>query len=290
MKIVRAQHLGMCFGVRDAIKLAKAKAATEPLTVLGELVHNEHVLQDLRRHGVIVQPKLERVETTQALITAHGASEKLISEAKARGLNVAEATCPLVHFAHRAVAELVRDGYFPVIIGKRDHVEVRGVVDDLSEYAVILDEGEIGQIPAREKIGVAAQTTQPIDRVRALVQAIERNFPASEVRFIDTVCQPTKNRQRAAVELAQSSDVVIVIGGANSNNTRELVKTCSEFCSNVYHVQTAADLSPDWFSGEDVVGITAGTSTPDVLIQAVEERIEEIGQRLSAACMETVAF
>jgi 4-hydroxy-3-methylbut-2-enyl diphosphate reductase len=280
MKILRAQHLGMCFGVRDAIKMAKAKAANEPVTVLGELVHNEHVLEDLRQHGVIVQSKLERVQTTRALITAHGASEKLIARAKAQGLEIAEATCPLVHFAHRSISDLVRAGYFPVIIGKRDHVEVRGITEDLQECTVVLSEEEISQIPPREKIGVAAQTTQPIQRVQSLVQAIKNRFPNAEVRFVDTVCQPTKNRQRAAIELAENSDIVIVIGGANSNNTHELVTTCSSVCERVYHVRSADDLSGEWFSSDDVVGITAGTSTPDVIISAVEKRIEAIGETL----------
>jgi 4-hydroxy-3-methylbut-2-enyl diphosphate reductase len=291
MKIVRAQHLGMCFGVRDAIKLAKAKAAHEPVTVLGELVHNEYVLADLRRHGVFVQQKLERVETRQALITAHGASEKLIARAKAQGLDVAEATCPLVHFAHRSVSDLVRDGYFPVIIGKRDHVEVLGITEDLKEYTVILDEEEVPQIPPREKIGVAAQTTQPIQRVQSLVQAIKKRFPDADVRFVDTVCQPTKNRQRAAIQLAENCDIVIVIGGANSNNTRELVTTCSSVCQRVYHVQTADDISSDWFLMEDVVGITAGTSTPDIIINAVEKRIKMIeGTLENAGCSREIEY
>ena len=123
----------------------------------------------------------------------------------------------------------------------------------------------------QSRYGVMAQTTQPIERVRHLVQLLRRTFPNSEVRFVDTVCQPTKQRQHAAVELAQRSDVVIVIGGANSNNTRELVETCSLHCSRVRHVQTANDLRPEWFSGNDTVGLTAGTSTPDIVINGVEQ-------------------
>ena len=127
----------------------------------------------------------------------------------------------------------------------------------------------------RPRFGVIAQTTQPIERVRRLVQLIRERFPKSEVRFIDTVCQPTKQRQSAAVELAQKCDVVVVIGGAHSNNTHELVKTCSQFCSRVHHIQTADDLRAEWFQADDTVGITAGTSTPDVVIDMIEQRISK---------------
>jgi 4-hydroxy-3-methylbut-2-enyl diphosphate reductase len=194
---------------------------------------------------------------------------------------VVEATCPLVHFAHRMVARLVRDGYHPVIIGKRDHVEVRGLTEDLDEYDVVLSEADVAALRERPRFGIAVQTTQPVDRVRHLVSLIRQRFPDSEVRFVDTVCQPTKQRQSAAVELAQQSDVVIVIGGANSNNTRELVATCSRHCSRVYHVRNAADLRDEWFDGADTVGITAGTSTPDALIEEVELRLQTMAIRNS---------
>ena len=138
-----------------------------------------------------------------------------------------EATCPLVRVAHRAVADLARTGYHPVVVGKRDHVEVRGLTEDLDDFDVVLSEADVFELKERPRFGVAAQTTQPIEKVRALVELIRRRFPASEVRFIDTVCQPTKQRQNAAIELAQQSDVVVVIGGAHSNNTRELVRTCA---------------------------------------------------------------
>jgi len=131
---------------------------------------------------------------------------------------------PLVHLAHQAIDRLVRDGFHPVIIGKRSHVEVRGMTEDLSEFDVVLCEEDIQALQERPKFGIAAQTTQPIDNVRELVEMIRHRFPASEVRFVDTVCQPTKQRQAAAIELAHRSDVVIVIGGAHSNNTCELSK------------------------------------------------------------------
>ena len=285
MKIIRAEHLGMCFGVRDAIALALDSARREPLTILGDLVHNETVLAELRERGIEFQNEPRAVATPAVMITAHGAAERRRESARAQGLRVLEATCPLVHVAHRALAKLVGDGFHPVIIGKRDHVEVRGLTEDLAEYDVVLSEEDIAKLVERARFGVMAQTTQPVERVRELVQRLRERFPAAEVRYIDTVCQPTKQRQSAAVELAQQCDVVIVIGGAHSNNTHELVKTCSRFCDRVHHVQTAEDLRADWFFADDVVGITAGTSTPDNIINAVEQHINQIQKEQHESCL-----
>jgi len=266
----------MCFGVRDAIALALKEAEHEPLTILGDLVHNQTVLTALRECGIKIAQQAGAVETRTVMITAHGASDKAIGRARERGLEVREATCPLVHVAHRAVRKLVREGFYPVIIGKRDHVEVRGMTEDLAEVDVVLTEAEVFELKERPRFGVAAQTTQPIERVHHLVGLLRWRFPNSEVRFYDTVCQPTKQRQSAAIELAQGSDVVVVIGGAHSNNTHELVRTCSRYCGRVMHVQTAEDLKPEWFIGAQTVGITAGTSTPDAVIQDIERWLREL--------------
>ncbi|MFZ0827108.1 MAG: 4-hydroxy-3-methylbut-2-enyl diphosphate reductase [Verrucomicrobiia bacterium] len=276
MKIIRAEHLGMCFGVKDAIALALDIAEREPLTILGDLVHNETVLAELRARGVETGQQPAHLATRTVMITAHGASERVIRETHDRGLNVVEATCPLVHVAHRSLAKLVQAGYHPVIIGRRDHVEVRGLTGDLGEFDVVLDREDVARLRERPRFGVIAQTTQPVDKVRQLVQLMRERFPRSEVCFIDTVCQPTKQRQNAAVELAQKCDVVIVIGGTHSNNTQELVKTCVRFCARVHHVQTAGDLRDEWFCADDNVGLTAGTSTPDSVIVAVEKAIASL--------------
>lgn len=285
MKILRAEHLGMCFGVKDAIALALATARREPLTILGDLVHNETVLAELRAKKVRIEQTPVAVATPTVMITAHGASERRIGETRRLGLNVLEATCPLVHVAHRSLNKLVAEGFHPVIIGKRDHVEVRGMTEDLGAFDVVHCDADVANLRERPRFGVIAQTTQPIEKVRQLVQLIRERFPNSEVRFIDTVCQPTKQRQSAAIELAQKCDVVIVIGGAHSNNTHELVKTCSRFCARVHHVQTAADLRADWFSADDVVGITAGTSTPDNLINEVEHQIKQTRKEQHENCL-----
>ena len=280
MNLLRAEHFGMCFGVRDALELARTEAARRPVTVLGELVHNEHVLADLRARGLRLERDLAAVSTGTVMITAHGTSDRHLAEVRATGREVLNATCPLVQVAHRALADLVRRGFHPVVIGQHGHVEVRGLTGDYPGCDVVLSEDDINRLAPRARFGVVSQTTQPIGRVRELVDVLRLRFPDSEIAFRDTVCQPTKQRQSAAEDLAQRCDVVVVIGGAHSNNTRELVSTCRQFCERVHHVQTAADLDPAWFESDDTVGLTAGTSTPDVIINAVEARLHQLAAKL----------
>ena len=273
MRIIRATHLGMCFGVRDAIALALASAEAGPLTILGDLVHNPSVLSALEAKGIAVAHDVAHVKTPTLMVTAHGTSERTLARTRALGLTVVEATCPLVHVAHHAVAALTRDGYHVVIIGQRDHVEVRGLTGDLDDFDVVLDEEGVLALEEHPRIGIAAQTTQSIEKVRHLAALIQRRFPRSDVRVVDTVCKPTKERQSAAVEMAREADVVIVVGGRASNNTRELVKTCARYCARVHHVETDADVRPEWFEAANCVGLTAGTSTPEEVIDRVEARI-----------------
>jgi 4-hydroxy-3-methylbut-2-enyl diphosphate reductase len=273
MKIIQAEHLGMCFGVKDAIALALEAARREPLMILGDLVHNETVLAGLRAEGICIEQTPAAIGTQTVMITAHGASERRMDETRRLGLNVLEAMCPLVHVAHRSLAKLVEEGFHPVIIGKRDHVEVRGMTEDLGEFDVVLGEQDVANLRERPRFGVVSQTTQPIDKVRQFVGLMQERFPNSQVRFVDTVCQPTKQRQNAAVELARKCSVVVVIGGAHSNNTYELVKACLRFCQRVHHIHAAGDLREEWVSENDIVGITAGTSTPDTVIEDVARRL-----------------
>ena len=275
VRILRAAHLGMCFGVRDAIALALEHADAGPLTILGDLVHNPTVLSALEAKGIAVAHDVAHVTTPTLMVTAHGASERMLAQTRALGLRVVEATCPLVHVAHRAVTALAREGYHVVIVGQRDHVEVRGLTGDLDRgnFNVVLEDDDVLALEAHPRFGVAAQTTQAVEKVRHMVDLIRGRFPGSEVRVVDTVCKPTKERQMAAVEMARQADVVIVVGGRSSNNTRELVKTCSRYCARVYHVQSDADVRSEWFDNANVVGLTAGTSTPDDVIDRVEARV-----------------
>ncbi len=276
LTVLRAKHMGMCFGVRDAINMANRVARARPLTILGELVHNPRVLGDLKGQGVQFEDKPEAVQTEVAMITAHGASARSRARARQEGLQLRDATCPLVHFVHKQVRELEEAGYHPVIIGRHGHVEVRGLTEDLAQVDVVLSERDIDLLEFRPRFGVVAQTTQPIVRVRELVEYLQARFPESEVQFVDTVCQPTKQRQSAAEELARKSDVVLVVGGTNSNNTRELCQTCAKYCDRVHHVQGPGDIRIEWLIDMNTLGITAGTSTPDEQIDAVENRVRNM--------------
>ena len=266
----------MCFGVRDAIALALTHGESAPLTILGDLVHNEAVLARLQASGIAVARTPSDVKTHRVMVTAHGASERTLAKVRALGLESIEATCPLVQVAHQAIRTLVCAGYHPVIVGQRDHVEVRGLTDDLEAFDIVLHDRDVLQLGDRPRFGVAAQTTQPIDKVRHLVALMRQRFPKSDVRFIDTVCHPTKQRQSAAIDLARQCDVVIVVGGENSNNTRELVNTCRRHCPHVHHIQTEADIRSEWIAAAATVGVTAGTSTPDDVIDRVERRLRAL--------------
>src|SRR6478672_1731120 len=178
MRILRAAHLGMCFGVRDAIALALQHADAGPLTILGDLVHNPTVLSALEAKGIAVAQDVAQVTTPTLMVTAHGTSARTLARTRALGLTVVEATCPLVHAAHRSVAALARDGYHVVIVGQRDHVEVRGLTGDLDRFDVVLDEDDVLALEEHPRIGVAAQTTQSLEKVRRIVARIRQRFPA----------------------------------------------------------------------------------------------------------------
>lgn len=283
MRVQRATHLGMCFGVREAIAKVLAASRREPLTVLGDLVHNQAVAEQLAARGVQCCREIDEVTTGLVAITAHGASDKRREALRLRGLRVLDASCPIVRAAHRAILALARDGFHPVIVGKRDHVEVRGLTEDLEAFDIVLDEEDVAALRPQWRFGVAAQTTQPVERLHHLASLIGQRFPWSRVRVADTVCVPTRLRQEAAVALASACDALVVVGGTNSNNTRELCTTCRRYCPRVFQVQDATDVRAEWFEGVRVAGLTAGTSTPDEVVDEVEARLKEIAIRLGAA-------
>ncbi len=283
MIVLRAHHLGMCFGVKRAIGQALSAAELQPVTILGDLVHNDTVLADLRARGLRMSRDADGVDTAAVMITAHGASERRLTDLRSRQLRVLDATCPLVRSAHQAVAMLVADGCHPVIVGQEGHAEVRGLTEDLDAYDIVLEDADVSRLLARPRFGIAAQTTQPVERVDQIAALIRQRFPQSEVVVMNTVCLPTRLRQESAEELARQADVVLVVGGSRSNNTRQLVATCRLYCARVYHVQEAAQVRADWLDGAAVVGITAGTSTPDLVIDEVETRVRALAHGEAAA-------
>ncbi len=277
MKILIAEHYGMCFGVRDALAQAERLAQSAPLTVLGELVHNPVVRERLAAQGVSEGALDDPASATspQVMITAHGASDRARSEWRHRGYGVADGTCPLVRHAHEQLRTLIAMGYFPCVIGKRGHVEVNGLTGDFPDVAIIETEADISTLPDAARYGVISQTTQPLERVQALVDALQKARPASEVRFVDTICQPTKNRQKALQKLIGQVDTLVVIGGRNSNNTLQLVAAGTAAGRKVIHIERATELCARWFLEAKVVGITAGTSTLKETVAEVVVRLEE---------------
>src|SRR5436190_144580 len=279
MKIILAEHFGMCFGVRDAIAQAVDLAEQGPLTILGELVHNPIVRERLRAQGV-AEGSLDQSGATSGpvMITAHGASDAKRAALREHGFHVVDGTCPLVRHAHEQLKRLVAAGYFPIVIGKVGHVEVRGLTEDFPEACVVDFPSDILKLPRRDRYGVISQTTQPIDRVRALVAEIERLYPTSEVRYVDTVCKPTKDRQLALQQLIDVAEVIVVVGGRESNNTRQLVETCRTSDRRAFHIERSDELRSEWFDGISVVGLTAGTSTLRETVDAVFRCLEEIAR------------
>lgn len=281
MKIILANHFGICFGVRDAIAQAEQLAATGPLTVLGELVHNPIVRERLRGQGV-AETSLDHptIASRRVMITAHGASDAKRAQWKSIGAVVADGTCPLVRHAHEQLKRLVVAGFFPIVIGKRGHVEVNGLVGDFPEAVVLSAHEEVSRLPSRSRYGIISQTTQPIEFVRQIVALVRRTHPKSEVRFIDTVCKPTKDRQSALRKLIAQADLVVVVGGKSSNNTRQLVETCRGAGRRAIHIERAEELNGNDFTEVEVVGLTAGTSTLPETVEAVFERLKEFAEHV----------
>jgi 4-hydroxy-3-methylbut-2-enyl diphosphate reductase len=282
MHVRMAEHFGMCFGVKDAIDLALGLARQGPLTILGDLVHNPDVVAAMDAAGAARVRAAEEVRTPAVLLTAHGTADRVKLRLRGEGKEVHDATCPLVTRVHLAVRRLVEEGRHPVVVGQPDHVEVRGLVGDLDEYTVLRDPSDLAQLDGRlrhdplARLGVVAQTTHPLEGVLDLVEALRRRYPDADVRFVDTVCQPTKDRQTALRRLAAETDVVVVVGGPDSNNSRKLAELAERLGRPAYRVARAAELRPEWFAGCRTVGLTAGTSTPDDVIAEVREWLERL--------------
>jgi 4-hydroxy-3-methylbut-2-en-1-yl diphosphate reductase len=288
MKILVAENFGICFGVRDAIAQAEQLAAEQPLTILGELVHNPIVRERLRRQGV-AEAALESTSANsrRVMITAHGASDRKRAEWRAAGFEVADGTCPLVQHAHEQLKRLVAAGFFPVVIGQLGHVEVKGLIEDFPEGVVVSAREDVTRLPKRPRYGIISQTTQPIEFVREIVDLIRRTYSEAEVRFADTVCKPTKDRQTALRKLIETADAIVVVGGRTSNNTRQLAETCRAAGKIAFHIERPDELRADWFDGMKTVGLTAGTSTLPETVQAAQQRLEEISRSKNPKQTET---
>lgn len=278
MRVIRAEVLGLCFGVRDALAIMKRVDRPEEVTVHGELVHNPIVLQQLARRGFKTSDESSREvppETPVILVTAHGISNLERQRLEQAGKRLIDTTCPLVERAHRAALMLRDEGYHVLLIGREGHVEVRGIAEDLTSVDIVGSEADVVTYP-HDRLGIVCQTTTPERLVKNVRRAVEERNPQAEIRFVDTVCLPTKDHQRALERLLDQVDAMVVVGGRNSNNTRELVTLCEERGIPAVHVQNASELDPDWFAPFETVGLTAGTSTLDSTIEEVERTLSRL--------------
>ncbi len=278
MQILKAQDMGMCFGVRDA--LAKTQTISDPVqvTVFGQLVHNPVVSERLAARGFGMLEEGQRghlPDSTHVLITAHGISERTRSALLAAGKHLIDTTCPLVKKAHAAAQRLRDQGCHVIVIGTPGHVEVNGIVEDLTSFAIVENPQAVARYPFT-KLGIVCQTTTPTTVAAAVRAKVAQLNPHAHIQFIDTVCQPTKDRQIALEELLSQVQAMVVVGGHHSNNTRRLVDRCRQRHIRAYHVQCAAELQPQWFKGVQTVGLTAGTSTLPETIDAVYHALSTI--------------
>jgi 4-hydroxy-3-methylbut-2-enyl diphosphate reductase len=280
MQVLKADVLGMCFGVRDALKILAEVPNPQQVTIHGELVHNETVLERLQQRGFHMAQETTRRPlpvTSTVLITAHGVSDKERQRLQAAGKQIVDTTCPLVERAHDAAQKLQQQGGHVLVIGRRGHVEVQGIIEDLYSFDVIQSADEVRRYP-HAKIGIMCQTTSPARLVQQIREAVAVMNPQADIRFVDTVCHPTKDHQKALETLLQQVEAVVVVGGHNSNNTRELVAHCQERGVPAYHIQAAEDLDLAWFEGVQRVGLTAGTSTLDDTIDDVYRALKVMGE------------
>lgn len=277
-----AEESGFCFGVRRAIELAREAAAREGGAYsLGPIIHNPQEVARLTRSGLRVVESLEEVPRGAALvIRSHGASPKVFAEARRRGLLIIDATCPLVGRAQQRARQLAQEGYRVVIVGEAHHPEVQGILEHACGAVVLEDGSDLEPLRSARRLGVVAQTTQsPENYRRVLVRLLGLEF--DELRVYNTICRATLHRQEAARELARRADLMLVVGGRNSANTRRLAELCRAEGVSVRHIETADELEADWFRGVGLVGVTAGASTPDWIIEGVIERLRRWGGSFS---------
>lgn len=286
MEIIRIAPRGYCHGVVEAIRIAKRvgaeRTADEHVTMLGYLVHNEHVTRELEASGVKLvaaadrEEGLRQIESGTVIFTAHGISPQIVAQAQARGLTTVDATCSDVTRTHDLVRRLVDEGRHVVYIGKRGHPEpagVMGVAPDHTTLVENLDDVDALSVPAGTRLAVTCQTTLSMWDTKTMIDRLVERFPDIEVH--NEICGATQERQEAAVAAAREVDCVVVVGSARSSNSLRLVQVVEELADKPAHlVDTAADLQPEWFRGMRRVGVTAGASTPTQLTRAVIAALE----------------
>ncbi len=284
MEILLAQDMGFCWGVRRAIDIME-KAAQDKGEIIsvGPIVHNPQVVDDLRSKGIRLDVTPED-DSLPVAITAHGVGPQVLDKVKATGAEIIDGTCPIVTRSQRWARKMSESGFAVLVFGDPEHREVKGVLGWAGSKGIAIQDGEPLPKDLPSRIAVISQTTQSPEKFAAFVSRImtERVAEISEFRLINTLCNVTSGQQAAARELAAEVDLMLVVGGKSSANTRHLLEVCEEAGTRSYHVETAAELEPEWFKGVDRVGVTAGASTPDFAVEAVVDRVREIAAQLES--------
>ena len=272
-KIVLARVAGFCFGVKRAVEITQEARSTQygKLTTLGPIIHNEQVINRMRDEGIDTAPTLDLITEGTVVMSAHGVAPSQIAQARAQGLQILDVTCPFVTKVHRTAKQLYEQGYQILLVGDKCHTEVLGVVGAVEEIGgsvtVISTPEEIGESELGKKVAIVCQTTQNSDNYARIVAAVCRT--AADVRAINTICNATDELQDAAVRMARQCDVAIVVGGRKSANTQRLRTLCEAQGIPAYHIETADEIEDKWLDGKEVIGLTAGASTPDWIIEEV---------------------
>lgn len=280
MNIELAKKRGFCPGVQNAIEKARsALAAHRGVYSLGPIIHNQQVVSELTRQGLKIVNSVDEVPAgATVLIRSHGVDPSVFQQARERNLTVIDATCVLVKRAQKLVQHLDEEGYQVVVIGDPNHPEVRGIIGYARNVVVVNTDEDVTKLPSSAKIGVAAQTTLSKKHLAEMVaKIIEHGF--SEVRLVNTLCGEAVGRQLSAVELAKQVDVMFVLGGKHSANTRELARLASAGGTRTYHLEDFSQFEPAMIEGACNVGITAGASTPESIIQEFVHRLEEMDRQ-----------
>jgi 4-hydroxy-3-methylbut-2-enyl diphosphate reductase len=278
MEIVLAESLGFCMGVKRAVDMAYRaleKNPGEPVVTLGPLIHNTQEIERLQRDGIRVSDQSDLPTSGTVIIRAHGVAPQAYDELKSRGLRIMDGTCPYVHYSQRKAMELHRDGYTVVIVGDKDHPEIRGILGYIQDegYAVkTVDEAR--QLPDLQKIGVIAQTTISPRKYQLVIEALRERAP--EVKVCETICDATEENQKAVRSLSREVDLLLVIGGRHSANSNKLVEAAREHCPASFLIETSSEIDPASLRGVRRVGVSAGASTPDWMIQQVVERLRQL--------------
>jgi 4-hydroxy-3-methylbut-2-enyl diphosphate reductase len=282
-KILLASPRGFCAGVDRAIEIVELALEVfgAPVYVRHEIVHNRHVVERLRQKGAIfVEQVAEIPEGSLVIFSAHGIAPSIREHARARRLHTIDATCPLVTKVHVEALRYARDGFEIVLVGHRGHVEVEGTLGHAPERMHLVETVEdVGRLEVQdeERLAVLTQTTLSVDDTQAIIEALRKRFPRLDLPPKDDICYATQNRQNAVKQLAREADLVLVVGAPISSNSNRLVEVARAHGAQARLAEDAAEIDPNWLHGVGVVGVTAGASTPETLVDAVIERLQELG-------------